>query len=233
MRAVILCGGTGSRLAPLTTVVNKHLLPVGKKPMIFHSIEKCVEAGLKDILIVTGVEHMGGIMNLLGSGSAFGCDFTYKVQDKAGGIAQALSLAENFANKENVCVILGDNIFEDSLVNLIKEFKEGARVFLKEVSDPQRFGVATLKDGRVVEIQEKPKKPKTNLAVTGIYLYDSKVFDVIKTLGVSARGEMEVTDLNSNYINKNQMEYAMLKGWWSDAGTFESLHKVNKILNES
>jgi len=233
MRGVVLAGGTGSRLFPLTKVTNKHLLPVGRKPMIFHPVEKLVNAGLKDIIIVTGVEHMGDVVNLLGSGKDFGCRFTYKVQDEAGGIAQALGLTETVCADSSLAVILGDNIFSDELGPFVKEFaaqKTGAKIFLKEVQDPQRFGVAEVREGKVVSIEEKPKQPKSNLAVTGIYFFDSTVFEVIKTLKPSGRGELEITDVNNAYIRKNQMTYSQLKGDWTDAGTFESLQTANELM---
>ena len=234
MRGVILAGGTGSRLSPLTKTVNKHLLAVGRKPMIYYSIEKLVEAGIKNILVVTGREHMGGVLELLGSGSEFGCDFTYKVQDQAGGIAQALYLAKDFVQQESCCVILGDNIFQDTLskdVAIFKKQRKGARVLLKEVEDPERFGVAELNGKHIVSIEEKPKRPKSKYAVTGIYFYDASVFEIIKTLKPSGRGELEVTDVNNAYIKNNQLTYGILDGWWSDAGTFESLHRVNQLLS--
>lgn len=233
MKGIILAGGTGSRLFPLTKVTNKHLLPVGKKPMIFYPVEKLVEAGVTDILIVTGVDHMGDVVGLLGSGKDFGCKFTYRVQDEAGGIAQALGLAEHFVGDDQCVVILGDNIFEDSLKEEVAAFQKqgkGSRILLKEVHDPQRFGVAELKGDHVVGIEEKPKKPKSNWAVTGIYFYDSKVFNYAKTLKPSARGELEITDVNNHYIRENQLTYGKFHGWWSDAGTFESLARVNKLL---
>ena len=233
LKGVILAGGTGSRLKPLTKVTNKHLLPVGNKPMIYYPIEKLISIGIEDILIVTGVEHMGDVVGLLGSGKDFGCRFTYKVQDEAGGIAQALGLAEIFSNNDRLAVILGDNIFEDCLKDYAKKFmvqKSGARILLKEVSQPQRFGVAEISKDKIIGIEEKPKNPKSNYAVTGIYFYDSSVFDIIKTLKPSARGELEVTDINNAFIAGNRMEYDILKGWWSDAGTFESLGTVNKLV---
>jgi glucose-1-phosphate thymidylyltransferase len=220
-------------LRPLTKVTNKHLLPVGQKPMIYYPIEKMLGAGIEEILIVTGVEHMGDVVNLLGSGKDFKCRFTYKVQDEAGGIAQALALAENFARCESVAVILGDNIFEarlDGYAGKFRKQKNGARILLKEVSDPQRFGVAAVEGKKITGIEEKPKKPKSNLAVTGIYFYDSQVFDIIRRLKPSSRGELEITDVNNAYIEKNLMEYDILEGWWSDAGTFESLGKVNELV---
>lgn len=233
IKGVILAGGTGSRLWPLTKVTNKHLLAVGQKPMIYYPVEKLVSAGIKEILIVTGVEHMGDVVNLLGSGKNFSCRFTYKVQDAAGGIAQALCLAENFAADSSIVVILGDNIFEASIAPYLKKFaaqKNGARVLLKKVPHPQRFGVAEISGGKVIKIVEKPKKPKTNYAVTGIYFYDNSVFDTIKTLKPSGRGELEITDVNNGYINKKQLEYDIISGWWTDAGTFESLANANELV---
>ena len=185
MKGVILAGGTGSRLFPLTKVTNKHLLPVGREPMIYHPVRKLTEAWIREILIVTGVDHMGDVVNLLGSGREFGCRFTYKVQDEAGGIAQALGLAENFAGAQPVCVILGDNVFSDSIAPMVERFRQqgrGARVVLKRVPDPHRFGVAEVKDGRVVGIEEKPKQPRSDLAVTGIYFYDSDVYGIVRGL---------------------------------------------------
>ncbi len=235
MKGVILAGGTGSRLFPLTKVTNKHLLPVGKKPMIFHPVEKLVEAGITEILIVTGVDHMGDVVGLLGSGKDFGCRFTYRVQDEAGGIAQALNLAAHFAAGASIAVILGDNIFQDSIKPQVEAFArqdKGARIMLKEVHDPNRFGVAELKGDLIVGVEEKPKAPKSNWAVTGIYFYDSRVFEYIKDLKPSARGEYEITDVNNHYIRAGQMTFGMFKGWWSDAGTFESLARVNQLLEE-
>jgi glucose-1-phosphate thymidylyltransferase len=232
MKGIILAGGTGSRLFPLTKVTNKHLLPVGTKPMIFHPIEKLVAAGITDILIVTGIEHMGDIINLLGSGKDFKCRFTYKVQDEAGGIAQALYLAAEFVGNDKMVVILGDNIFQDDLLPFVRAFKKqkkGARVLLKEVRDPHRFGIALIRKGKVLSIEEKPKKPKSNLAVSGIYFYDHQVFGIIKTLRPSGRGELEITDVNNAYIRKNQMAYDLLSGWWTDAGTFASLERASLL----
>jgi glucose-1-phosphate thymidylyltransferase len=232
MKGVVLAGGTGSRLFPLTKVTNKHLLPVGRKPMIYYPIEKLTEAGIEQILIVTGTEHMGSVVGLLGSGREFGCAFTYKVQDEAGGIAQALSLAENFASGDSLAVILGDNLFEDPLAPMIERFRRdqkdrGARIALKEVPDPHRFGVASLQGDRVTKIVEKPREPESHWAVTGIYLYDGGVFEIIRTLKPSARGELEITDVNNHYIAKGEMGYDFIHGWWTDAGTFESLSRAN------
>lgn len=233
MKGVILAGGTGSRLFPLTKVTNKHLLPVGKKPMILHPVEKLIQAGIKEIIVVTGVEHMGDVVTLLGSGKDSGCEFSYKVQDQAGGIAQALDLTESFCRGSKICVILGDNIFEDGLDKFAQSFHEqgkGAKVLLKEVSDPHRFGVAELKGNQIVSIEEKPKKPKSSFAVTGIYFYDAQVFDVIKTLKPSGRGELEITDVNNFYIRQGTMTCDMFQGHWTDAGTFESLYLANQLM---
>ena len=233
LRGIVLAGGTGSRLLPLTKVTNKHLLPVGKKPMIYYPIEKLTSIGIEEILIVTGLEHMGDVVNLLGSGKDFGCRFTYKVQDQAGGIAQALALAENFTKNQPMVVILGDNIFEGSLRKFAEKFinqKEGARILLKKVSKPRRFGVAQIEDNKVISIEEKPQEPKSDYAVTGIYFYDASVFDIIRTLKPSDRGELEITHVNDAYIQKGKLAYDILEGWWTDAGTFESLSKANELV---
>lgn len=230
MKGVILAGGTGSRLKPLTLLTNKHLLPVAGNFMITYPILTLTQAGLKEILIVTGRENCGDFMKLLGSGKDFGCEFTYKIQDEAGGIAQALSLAKDFANKEPIIVILGDNYFEDNIKEDIKNFKEGAKIFLKEVEDAKRFGVAEIKGDKVMGIEEKPENPKTNLAVTGLYVYDSKVFDIIKTLKPSERKELEITDVNNSYIKAGNMTFKVLEGFWSDMGTQDSLNKTTSYL---
>jgi len=233
LRGVVLAGGTGSRLMPLTKVTNKHLLGVGQKPMIYYPIEKLTSIGIEEILIVTGVEHMGDVVSLLGSGKDFGCRFTYKVQDEAGGIAQALALAENFARGQSLIVILGDNIFEGSLKSYADKFiaqKTGARILLRQVSEPQRFGVAELSGDKVIGIEEKPTEPKSDYVVTGIYFYDGAVFDIIRTLKPSARGEFEITHVNEAYIKKGQLAYDILEGWWTDAGTFESLNRANELV---
>lgn len=232
MKGIVLAGGTGSRLFPLTKVTNKHLLPVARKPMIYHPITKLIEIGIQEILIVTGVEHMGDVVSLLGSGKNFGCRFTYKVQDEAGGIAQALGLAESFIDKDLICVILGDNVFEDNLKPFAENFakqKKGAKVLIKEVSDPERFGVVELKDGKVVSIEEKPKEPKSKYAITGIYFYDHEVFSIIRGLKPSARGELEISDVNRAYLQKGRLAYDVLSGWWTDAGTFESLERATLL----
>jgi glucose-1-phosphate thymidylyltransferase len=234
MKGIILAGGTGSRLFPLTKVTNKHLLPVGDKPMIYHPVKKLLEVGIQEILIVTGTEHMGDVVTLLGSGKEFGCRFTYKVQDEAGGIAQALGLAENFAGHDPVIVILGDNIFEHSLEKAIKEYSgEGAQILIQAVDDPQRYGVAELEGDKVVSIAEKPKIPTSNYAVTGIYFYDSNVFEIIKTLKPSRRGELEITDVNNFYIEQRKMKCSILEGWWTDAGTPDSYRHANKLAFNS
>ena len=233
LKGIVLAGGTGSRLMPLTKVTNKHLLPIGQKPMIYYPIEKLTSIGVDQILIVTGVEYMGDVVGLLGSGRDFSCHFTYRVQDEAGGIAQALGLAENFAQGQPSAVILGDNIFQANLKDYADKFifqKAGARVLLKQVPSPQRFGVAEISDGKVISIEEKPKKPKSDYIITGIYFYDAKVFDIIRTLKPSGRGELEISDVNNAYIAKGQLAYDILDGWWTDAGTFESLNKANELV---
>lgn len=233
LRGIILAGGTGSRLMPLTKVTNKHLLPIGQKPMIYYPIEKLTSIGIQEILIVTGIEHMGDVVSLLGSGKQFGCRFTYKVQDEAGGIAQALGLAENFAQRKPVVVILGDNIFEANLKDYADRFisqKIGARVLLKQVQNPQRFGVAQVSGDKIIGIEEKPKKPKSDYAIIGLYFYDPSVFDIIRALKPSARGEFEITDVNNAYIAQDRLAYDILEGWWTDAGTFESLDRANELV---
>ena len=233
MKGVILAGGSGSRLYPLTKVTNKHLLPVGRKPMLHHTIDKFIESGIKDILIVTGVNHMGAVVQSLGSGHEFGCSFTYKVQDQAGGIAEALGLARDFCGDSKFVVVLGDNIFEASLVQHVNSFKDqiqGARLLLTEVDDPERFGVATLKDGKILKIVEKPDEPESNMIVTGVYMYDSSVFDFVDRCEPSARGELEITDVNNYYVSEQLCYYDVLNGWWTDAGTFESLERANQYL---
>lgn len=230
MKGVILAGGTGSRLYPLTKVTNKHLLPVGNKPMIYYPIQKLTDCGIEEILIVTGTEHMGDVVNLLGSGKDFGCRFTYKVQDEAGGIAQALGLAENFIAGDCMTVILGDNIFETGLNSAIENYPgSGAQILIKEVEDPERYGVAELDGNKIIGVEEKPDHPKSNFAVTGIYMFDAAVFDLIRNLKPSKRGELEITDVNNHYINENKMRYSVLDGWWTDAGTPESYKIANRL----
>lgn len=235
MKGIILAGGTGSRLYPLTKVTNKHLLPVGKYPMIFHAVNKLKQAGITDILVVTGKEHMGDVVNLLGSGSEMGVCFTYKVQDEAGGIAQALGLAEHFVGDDQMVVILGDNVFADDISPFVDNFKKqktGAKILIQEVHDPKRFGVPELQGDRIISIEEKPQNPKSNYAVTGIYMYDYKVFDIIKTLKPSARGELEVTDVNNAYIERGELTFDVLQGWWTDAGTHASLARANELAKD-
>lgn len=233
MKGIILAGGTASRMRPLTDITNKHLLPVGRVPMIYHSIGKFKAAGLSDILVVTGRDHMGHMVQQLGSGQQFGVKFTFKVQDRPGGIAEALGMAKGFAAGESVAVHLGDNIFEDDISDFVREFKDagerGAMIFLKEVPDPERFGVAEVQDERVVGIEEKPGRPKSNLAVTGLYFYESSVFDIIPTLTPSARGELEITDVNNHFIRNGGMRFRVVKGYWTDAGTFESWRRANEL----
>ncbi len=240
MKGILLAGGTGSRLFPLTKCINKHLLPIGDKPMAQWNIEKFVEAGIKDVLIVSGQEQCGSIIHQFGDGSEFGCDITYKVQSKAGGIAQALNLAKEYVKDEPMCVILGDNIFDMPLTGIPNTFKEGAMIFLKKVPDPQRYGVAEFvkkmsmydRQVQVTSIEEKPKNPKSDYAVTGIYCYDSNVFDIISNIKPSARGELEITDVNNKYIEMNKMNAYLMKDeeFWSDAGTFDSYAYVNEMM---
>ena len=232
MKGVILAGGTGTRLYPLTNATNKHLLPVGREPMIYNPIKQLLSSGITDILIITSKQHMGDVVRLLGSGKEFGCDFTFKVQEEAKGIAHALLLAEYFANRDKIVVILGDNITTHSIKSYVDNFKKqggGAKVLLRKVSDPERYGIAALDELKVIKIEEKPKNPKTNFAVIGIYMYDNKVFDIIKKIKPSARGEYEITSVNNEYIKNDELTYDILKGKWTDAGTFESLQHANKI----
>jgi glucose-1-phosphate thymidylyltransferase len=233
MKGVILAGGKGLRLYPLTKVTNKHLLPVGREPMILNPIRKLLEAGIKDILVITSTEHMGHLVNLLGSGQEYKANFTYKVQESALGIAHALSLAENFANDDKIVVILGDNITSGSLVPYVQKFmqqEKGAKVLLKKVEDPTRFGVAAIDEQHVLEIEEKPDQPKSNFAVIGYYMYDSNVFEIIKNMKPSARGEYEITDVNNEYIRRGELTYDFLDADWTDAGTFNSLLVANKMI---
>jgi glucose-1-phosphate thymidylyltransferase len=234
MKGVVLAGGAGSRLNPLTRVTNKHLLPVFDKPMIYYPIQTLVNAGIREILLVTGGKNAGEFLRLLGNGGDFGLkhlDYTY--QDGEGGIAAALNLAEYFAGSEPICVVLGDNIIETNICDAVKSFraqKDGAKILLKKVPDAQRFGVAEFRRGRVVSIEEKPKSPKSSYAVIGIYLYDSTVFAKIRRLKPSGRGELEITDVNNSYIEEGKLTYEILNGWWTDAGTFESLLRANNLV---
>lgn len=232
MKGIILAGGTGSRLFPLTKITNKHLLPVYDKPMICYPLNTLIDAGIDDILIVSGRGHVGHFLELLGSGSEMGVRLSYEIQEGAGGIAQALGLARRWAGDDSLTVILGDNIFEDSIRGAVESFTSGARVFLKEVTDAQRFGVAEVKGDRIAGIEEKPKHPKTNLAVTGLYIYDARVFDIIRDLKPSGRGELEITDVNNAYIRKDAMTFSLLSGFWSDAGTFDSLLRASMQVME-
>jgi len=234
LKGIILAGGLGTRLGPLTKITNKHLLPIYDQPMIYYPISCLVDAGVRDILIVTGGHHAGEFLRLLGNGHHFGLThINYTYQEGEGGIAQALGLARHFAYGKKTVVVLGDNIFENSIRTHVDHFrkqKKGARVILKAVNDPQRFGVATLSGNKIVKIVEKPKKPETNLAVTGVYMYDETVFDVIKTLKPSKRGELEITDVNNAYVARKQLEFDLLQGWWTDSGTFDSLLRANQLV---
>jgi glucose-1-phosphate thymidylyltransferase len=234
MKGVILAGGLGTRLSPLTKITNKHLLPIYDKPMIYYPLQTLINAGIEDILLVTGGNHAGDFLRLLGNGKDFGLKhLNYTYQEGEGGIAQALALAEHFSDYEKMVVILGDNIIQGNIIQAVKDFKkqkDGAKVLLKEVPDPQRFGVAEIENDRVVGIEEKPEAPRSKYAVIGIYMYDGKVFDIIKTLKPSGRGELEITDVSNAYIREGNMTHNFLEGWWSDAGTFESLHRVSNLV---
>ncbi len=234
MKGVILAGGMGTRLAPCTLVTNKHLLPVYDRPMIYYPLTTLIQAGITDIMIVTGGPFAGDFLKLLGNGSGFGLQhMNYTYQEGEGGIADALSLAEYFAAGESICVVLGDNIIEGNIRQAAQDFKEqghGAKILLKEVEDPQRFGVADIKNGKLVNIVEKPKNPPSRYAVTGIYFYDSQVFKMISQLSPSERGELEITDVNNMYLAKEELSYSILDGWWTDAGTFESLCRAANLV---
>ena len=233
MKGVILAGGKGTRLYPLTKVTNKHLLPVGREPMIFNPIKQLISAGIREILVITSTKHMSDIVHFLGSGSQFGADFTYKVQQEARGTAHALRLAETFASGGRIIVILGDNIATRSINPYVEKFrrqKAGARVLLKEVSEPSRFGISVFDEKEIIKIEEKPNNPKSNYAVLGYYMYDQRVFDFIRELRVSHRGDLEITGVNNEYIKHSEMEYDILDGEWADAGTLESLHSASELL---
>jgi glucose-1-phosphate thymidylyltransferase len=234
MKGVILAGGTGSRLYPLTRVTNKHLLPVFDRPMIFYPIQTLVNAGITDILLVTGGHSAGDFLRLLGNGKDFGLKhINYTYQEGEGGIADALRLAEHFADHGPICVVLGDNIIETNIIRACEEFKRrphGGRIILREVSDPERFGVPVFDGDRIVRIEEKPKEPKSRYAVIGIYMYDATVFDRIRRLRPSGRGELEITDVNNQYVEEGTLSYSVLDGWWTDAGTFESLLRANNLV---
>ena len=231
MKGIVLAGGNGRRLDPITNVTNKHLLPVYDKPMIYYPLGTLINSGIKEIMIVCGSEHADKFSRLLGMGEQFGCKFSYAFQDNAGGIAQALSLAEDFAGGDDIAVILGDNIYEDAFTEEVASFgkEKGAMIFIKEIDDPGRFGVAEMKGDKIIGIEEKPANPKTNLAVTGFYIYDNQVFKIISELSPSERGEYEITDVNNYYIRQNAMRASVVKGDWSDAGTFESLYIANRV----
>jgi glucose-1-phosphate thymidylyltransferase len=236
MKGVDLAGGTGSRLFPLTKITNKHLLPIYDKPMIYYPIQTLVEAGINEILLVTGGRNSGDFLRLLANGKQFGAHLSYTYQEGEGGIADALSLAEHFAHGESICVILGDNLIEGSIRQAADDFRSqghGARILLKEVPDAERFGVAELRGDRIVGIEEKPRHPKSHFAVTGIYMYDASVFDKIKTLVPSGRGELEITDVNNAYIAEGTMTFSYLEGWWTDAGTFDSLLRAANLVAET
>jgi glucose-1-phosphate thymidylyltransferase len=234
LKGVVLAGGTGSRLFPLTKITNKHLLPIYDKPMIYYPIQTLVDAGIRDILLVTGGRNSGDFLRLLANGKEFGlAHFNYTYQEGEGGIADALALAEHFVNGEKVCVILGDNIIEKSLKQAVDDFEKqdrGAKILLKEVPDAERFGVAEFSGDKVIGIEEKPVKPKSNYAVTGVYLYDGTVFEKVRKLVPSRRGELEITDVNNAFIAEGTMTYSFLDGWWTDAGTFESLLRATNLV---
>lgn len=232
MKGVLICGGTGSRLRPLTDITNKSLLPVYDKPLVLYPLQILLDAGITEIAVITGPEHIDQMTQFLGSGERFGCELTFKVQEKPGGIAQALGLAEEFAAGDAICAILGDNIFFDDLSPVLKNFTTGAHVFLKEVPDPKRFGVAEVTGEKVMSLEEKPSKPKSNLAVTGCYLYDEHCFEIIRSLKPSARGELEITDLSAAYLAKGALGATILKDEWVDAGTFESLFRAAELVKE-
>ena len=237
MKGVILAGGLGTRLYPLTKITNKHLLPVFDKPMIYYPLQALVNSGIRDILIVTGGNHAGDFLKLLGNGKEFGLQHVnYTYQEGEGGIAAALDLAEYFSEGEKICVVLGDNIIEKNIVHAVRAFEKqerGAKILLKEVPDAHRFGVPEVRVGRIVRIEEKPKHPPSNYAVIGIYMYDPEVFRIIKTLKPSGRGEMEITDVNNEYLRRGSLTYDILDGWWTDAGTFESLLRASKLVAET
>jgi len=238
MKGIILAGGTGSRLHPLTQVTNKHLLPVGRMPMINHAVQRLTEAGIRDIMVITGTEHMGHIVSLLGSGESFNCNLTYRVQERPDGIAGAIRLCRSFVGNDDFAVILGDNIFEKGLENHVKKFMERdesveCSLLFKKVHDPNRFGVGRFdSDGKLVELIEKPKSPPSDLACVGFYLYSSNAFQKIDELVPSPRGELEVTDLNQWYVSKGTADYTEQEGWWTDAGTFESYRLANTLCGE-
>ena len=233
MKGIILSGGSATRLKPCTKVTSKQLLPVYNRPMIYYPLNTLIKAGIREILIIVAPERAGDYLNLLGSGRTFGAKFTYEIQDEPRGLAEAFILGEDFIDKENVAMILGDNIFEDDFTFEIKEFKSGGKIFVKQVPDPERFGIVEFdKDKKVISIEEKPEKPKSDYCVTGLYIYDSQVVEVAKSLKPSKRGELEITDINNYYLKKGQLEVAMVKGEWVDAGTFDSLLYAQNLAKE-
>jgi len=233
MKGVILAGGSGTRLAPLTKVTSKQLLPIYNKPMIYYPMQTLLSAGIKDILFIVAPEHAGDFVNFLGSGKNFNAHFAFEVQDKPLGLAHGLSLAESFVNGDSCCLILGDNIFTDDFKKDVQEFVSGAKIFVKEVKDPERFGVVEMdKNKHVVSLAEKPKKPKSNLAQVGMYMYDEHVFDLIRKIKPSKRGELEITDLNNLYLKKGSLTAKIMKGEWIDAGTFESLYQAAALIRK-
>jgi len=237
MKGVVLAGGTGSRLFPLTKITNKHLLPIYDRPMIYYPIQTLVDAGIRDIMIVTGGRNSGDFLRLLANGKEFGLKHIhYTYQEGEGGIADALALAEHFADGQPICVVLGDNIIEGNIRSAADQFRaqtHGAHILLKEVADAERFGVAEVQGERIVGIEEKPRRPKSNYAVTGIYMFDGTVFDKIRTLVPSRRGELEITDVNNAYIRERSMTFSFLEGWWTDAGTFDSLLRAANLVKQS
>jgi len=237
VKGIILAGGLGTRLNPLTKVTNKHLLPIYNKPMIYYPIQTLVNARIYEILIVTGGNNAGEFLKLLGNGSQFGLrHLNYTYQEGRGGIAEALALAEYFSDDDKIVVVLGDNVIEGNIVKAVGEFERqdnGARIMVKEVPDPERFGVPVFEGDRIVKIEEKPEEPKSKYAVTGIYMYDNRVFDIIKTLKPSERGELEITDVNNRYIEEGTLTFSVLDGWWTDAGTFNSLLRANRLVAET
>ncbi len=236
MKGIVLAGGLGKRLLPLTKITNKHLLPIYDRPMIYYPIQTLVSAGIREIMIVVGGNHAGEFLRLLGNGSEFGLDeISYAYQEGEGGIAEALGLARHFAEGSRIAVMLGDNIIEGDIERQVASYRkqpDGAKVLLKKVADPNRFGVPEIVDGKIVKIEEKPKEPRSDYAIIGIYMYDESVFDIISTLKPSARGELEITDVNNQYLERGKLTHDVLEGWWTDAGTFDSLYRANQLVRE-
>ncbi len=237
MKGIILAGGLGTRLYPLTKITNKHLLPVHDRPMIYYPLQTLINAGIRDILIVTGGNNAGDFLRLLGNGKEFGLQhINYTYQEGEGGIAAALSLAEYFSGGEKICVVLGDNLIEKNIAHAVRAFQaqsRGAKILLKEVADPHRFGVPEILNGKIVGIEEKPKMPKSNFAVIGIYMYDAAVFEIIRALRPSNRGELEITDVNNEYLRRGNLTHDILEGWWTDAGTFDSLLRASNLVAQT